>query len=99
MHTDEYGSLGQPMNDRRRIHAVMAASSGNLVEWFDFYVYAFTSLYFAPAFFPAGDATTQLLHTAAVFAARFLMRPPGGCCSAALRTAADARKRCCCWSA
>lgn len=78
MHTDEYGSLGQPMNDRRRIHAIMAASSGNLVEWFDFYVYAFTSLYFAPAFFPAGDATTQLLHTAAVFAAGFLMRPLGG---------------------
>ena len=33
---------------RRRIFAIMAASSGNLVEWFDFYVYAFTSIYFAP---------------------------------------------------
>ena len=27
---------------RHRIFAIMAASSGNLVEWFDFYVYAFT---------------------------------------------------------
>lgn len=37
---------------RHRIFAIMAASSGNLVEWFDFYVYAFAALYFAPAFFP-----------------------------------------------
>ena len=56
----------------------MAASSGNLVEWFDFYVYAFAALYFAPAFFPAKDPTAQLLDTAGVFAAGFLVRPLGG---------------------
>ncbi|MFO6426380.1 hypothetical protein ACLBOM_11220 [Escherichia coli] len=32
---------------RRRIRAIVGASSGNLVEWFDFYVYSFCSLYFA----------------------------------------------------
>ena len=32
---------------RRRIWAIVGASSGNLVEWFDFYVYSFCSLYFA----------------------------------------------------
>jgi MFS transporter, MHS family, dicarboxylic acid transporter PcaT len=63
---------------RRRIYAIVAASSGNLVEWFDFYVYAFTALYFAPAFFPKADPTAQLLNTAGVFAAGFLMRPIGG---------------------
>jgi MFS transporter, MHS family, dicarboxylic acid transporter PcaT len=63
---------------RRRILAIVAASSGNLVEWFDFYIYAFSALYFAPAFFPKGDQTAQLLDTAAVFAAGFLMRPVGG---------------------
>jgi MHS family alpha-ketoglutarate permease-like MFS transporter len=56
----------------------MAASSGNLVEWFDFYVYAFSALYFASAFFPKSDPTVQLLNTAGVFAAGFLMRPIGG---------------------
>lgn len=56
----------------------MAASSGNLVEWFDFYVYAFSAIYFAAAFFPKGDPTVQLLNTAGVFAAGFLMRPIGG---------------------
>ncbi|RZI67276.1 MAG: MFS transporter [Variovorax sp.] len=63
---------------RHRIFAIMAASSGNLVEWFDFYVYAFSALYFAPAFFPQSDPTAQLLNTAGVFAAGFLMRPIGG---------------------
>jgi MHS family alpha-ketoglutarate permease-like MFS transporter len=63
---------------RHRIFSIMAASSGNLVEWFDFYVYAFTALYFASAFFPKDDPTVQLLQTAGVFAAGFLMRPIGG---------------------
>lgn len=62
----------------RRIFAIVGASSGNLVEWFDFYVYAFTALYFAHAFFPSDNPTVQLLNTAGVFAAGFLMRPIGG---------------------
>jgi MHS family alpha-ketoglutarate permease-like MFS transporter len=42
---------------RKRIFAIVGASSGNLVEWFDFYVYAFCAIYFAPAFFPSDDPT------------------------------------------
>lgn len=63
---------------KKRIWAIVGASSGNLVEWFDFYVYSFFSLYFAHVFFPSGDNTTQLLQTAGIFAAGFLMRPCGG---------------------
>ncbi|MBV8850304.1 MAG: MFS transporter, partial [Methylobacteriaceae bacterium] len=63
---------------RRRIFAIVGASSGNLVEWYDFYTYAFTAIYFASSFFPSGNQTTQLLNTAGVFAAGFLMRPIGG---------------------
>jgi len=66
------------LTDRQRIFAIVGASSGNLVEWFDFYVYSFCAIYFAPAFFPDGDATSQLLKSAAVFAVGFLMRPIGG---------------------
>src|SRR3982751_2030831 len=62
---------------RKRIFAIVAASSGNLVEWFDFYVYAFPALYFASAFFPKSAPTAQLLNSAGVFAAGFLMRPIG----------------------
>jgi metabolite-proton symporter len=66
------------MEPRQRIMAIVGASSGNLVEWFDFYIYSFCAIYFAPAFFPSGNSTTQLLNTAGVFAAGFLMRPIGG---------------------
>ncbi|WP_395677942.1 MFS family transporter [Inquilinus sp.] len=65
------------MSTRERIVAIVGSSSGNLVEWYDFYTYAFTSLYFASAFFPKGDPTSQLLNTAGIFAAGFLMRPVG----------------------
>src|SRR5215468_6508784 len=63
---------------RRRIFAIVGSSSGNLVEWYDFYCYAFFSLYFASAFFPKGDQTIQLLQAAAIFAVGFFMRPIGG---------------------
>jgi len=48
---------------RKRILAIVGASSGNLVEWFDFYVYAFGAIYFASAFFPGGNPTIELLKT------------------------------------
>ena len=71
-------ALSTSADTRRRVLAIVGASSGNLVEWFDFYIYSFLALYFAPAFFPSGNPTTQLLNTAGVFAAGFLMRPIGG---------------------
>ncbi|RLM04139.1 MFS family transporter [Gibbsiella quercinecans] len=70
--------LADDKDKKQRIFAIVGASSGNLVEWFDFYVYSFCSIYFASAFFPAGNATTQLLQTAGIFAAGFFMRPIGG---------------------
>ncbi|HWX49103.1 MAG TPA: MFS family transporter [Roseomonas sp.] len=71
-------SEADPHDTRRRVLAIVGGSSGNLVEWYDFYVYAATALYFAPAFFPSGDRTAQLLSAAAIFAVGFLMRPIGG---------------------
>ena len=44
-----------------RIKAIIGSASGNLVEWYDFYIYSFCALYFAHAFFPKGDQTTELL--------------------------------------
>ncbi len=66
-----------PSSRATTIRSIVAASSGNLVEWFDFYTYSFTSLYFAAAFFPTGDSTSQLLNTAGIFALGFFMRPLG----------------------
>ncbi|WP_321797633.1 MFS family transporter [Caballeronia sp. J97] len=61
-----------------RVRGIIGACSGNLVEWFDFFVYAYTSIYFAAAFFPSGNQVSQLLATAGVFAVGFFMRPLGG---------------------
>lgn len=63
---------------RQRLRSIFGGSVGNLVEWYDWYVYSAFSLYFAPRFFPSTDATIQLLNAAAVFAVGFLMRPLGG---------------------
>lgn len=60
------------------VGSILVACSGNVVEWFDFFTYAFTAIYFAPAFFPSGDPTVQLMNTAAIFAVGFFMRPIGG---------------------
>ena len=62
---------------RSRLKNIVGGSAGNLVEWFDWYVYSAFALYFAHHFFPTGDQTAQLLQTAAVFAVGFIMRPVG----------------------
>ena len=67
-----------PLAPAQRLRAILGGSIGNLVEWYDWYAYSAFALYFAPAFFPPGDATAQLLQAAAVFAVGFLMRPVGG---------------------
>jgi MHS family proline/betaine transporter-like MFS transporter len=58
--------------------AVVGASIGNLVEWFDFAVYGYLATYIAANFFPEGNPTAALLSTFAVFAAAFFVRPLGG---------------------
>ncbi|GAA4705805.1 MFS transporter [Brevibacillus fulvus] len=72
--------MSQSINreQKRRITAnIFKGSVGNLIEWYDWYVYSAFAVYFSAEFFPKGDATSQLLNTAAVFAIGFLMRPIG----------------------
>lgn len=76
--TSTLSAPAQTRTTSQRIKSIFSGSVGNLVEWYDWYVYAAFSLYFAKAFFPQGDMTAQLLNTAAIFAVGFLMRPIGG---------------------
>jgi MFS family permease len=66
------------LSPRQRVKAIVAGSAGNLIEWYDFYVYAFTAIYFSKSFFPEGDRTAQLIGTAGIFAVGFFVRPLGG---------------------
>ncbi|MHC9086984.1 MFS transporter [Luteimonas sp. RIT-PG2_3] len=78
MQTSTTPQAAPTMTPAQRLRSIFSGSVGNLVEWYDWYVYAAFSLYFARVFFPDGDLTSQLLSTAAIFAVGFLMRPLGG---------------------
>ena len=60
-----------------RLKSILGGSAGNMVEWYDWYIYSAFTLYFASSFFPSGNETAELLSAAAVFAVGFLMRPIG----------------------
>ena len=50
--------------DRRAARrAVVAAIVGNVLEWYDFAVYAYMARLVAKTFFPTGDEVTSLLST------------------------------------
>ena len=63
---------------RHRLKSIFGGSIGNLIEWYDFYVYNFFALYFAKSFFPNANPTVQLLNTFGIYALGFLIRPVGG---------------------
>lgn len=70
--------MPKAISTSQRLRSIVGGSLGNLVEWYDWYVYSAFALYFSGAFFPSDDETVQLLNTAAIFAVGFLMRPVGG---------------------
>lgn len=65
-----------PANPRSRV--ILASLIGTTIEFYDFYVYATAAvLVFPHLFFPAGDETTALLQSFAVFGAAMVARPIG----------------------
>ena len=58
--------------------AVSAAVVGNVLEWYDFAVYAFVATIIAKKFFPAQDEVTALLSTFLAYGLGFVARPLGG---------------------
>jgi MFS transporter, MHS family, alpha-ketoglutarate permease len=61
----------------QRAKAILGGSAGNLVEWYDWFVYSAFAIYFTQHFFPGGDELASLLKTMAVFAVGFVARPIG----------------------
>src|SRR5436305_8729030 len=58
--------------------AVSAAVIGNVLEWYDFSVYAFVAVIIARKFFPQGDEVSALLATFLAYGLGFVARPLGG---------------------
>ena len=56
---------------------IVAATIGNILEWFDFLVYGFFAATLAEVFFPVGNPTVSLLITFGAFGLSYLVRPLG----------------------
>jgi MHS family proline/betaine transporter-like MFS transporter len=56
---------------------LLAVTVGNMLEWYDFAVYAFLAAVIAKVMFPAGNATASLLLSVGTFGVGFLTRPVG----------------------
>jgi len=56
---------------------IVAATIGNVFEWFDFVVYGFFAVTLAQVFFPARNSTISLLVTFGAFGLAYLVRPLG----------------------
>lgn len=63
---------------KKTIKSIVGAASGNLVEWFDFYIYAVFVEYFKDVLIPGDlDSSTKAVYAWGIFAASFFMRPIG----------------------
>ncbi|HXA35011.1 MAG TPA: MFS transporter [Steroidobacteraceae bacterium] len=60
-----------------KTRAIVATSIGNMLEWYDFTVYALFAGYIAGNFFPGDNPTTRLIKTFLVFGLGFVIRPLG----------------------
>jgi MHS family proline/betaine transporter-like MFS transporter len=71
-------TISSTASARPGLHSVIvAATIGNVLEWFDFLVYGFFAVTIAEVFFPTGNPTVSLLITFGTFGLAYLMRPLG----------------------
>ena len=63
-----------PPNFRR---VITAASGGNVIEWYDFYIFGSLAAILSVKFFEKSHPVAALLSTIALFTAGFLIRPLG----------------------
>jgi MFS family permease len=65
----------QVPTDFRRV--IVAASVGNIIEWYDFYIFGSLAAVLSVKFFEQSNPVAALLSTIALFTAGFLIRPLG----------------------
>ena len=73
--TTQVGGAGEMA---RRLKAIFGGSVGNLIEWYDFYVYNSFAIYFAKLFTASNDPTAQFITVFGIYAVGFFIRPVGG---------------------
>ncbi|KUH99865.1 alpha-ketoglutarate transporter [Mycobacterium sp. IS-3022] len=74
--TEAPAPRSSPAETRRAIWNTIRGSSGNLVEWYDVYVYTVFAPYFESQFFDESEKNSTV-YVYAIFAITFVMRPVG----------------------
>ena len=74
--TKSAGPMRVPVSTPRAILNTIKGSAGNLVEWYDVYIYTVFAAYFEAQFFDQSDQNSTL-YIYGIFAVTFLMRPVG----------------------
>jgi len=77
MSTQQTVPLSETAQTRRAVSNILKGSAGNLVEWYDLYVYTVFAAYFQSHFFSSENELQAGLEAMAVFSTSFLMRPIG----------------------
>ncbi|MBS0272734.1 MAG: MFS transporter [Proteobacteria bacterium] len=63
---------------KKNYKAILAAMTGNALEYYDVMLYGYFATMLAPLFFPSDNQTISILSSLGTFAAGFIMRPLGG---------------------
>src|ERR1043165_621749 len=75
---DEPGTMGEAQHRKQLRRAVIAATIGTAIEWYDFFLYStVTALVFARLYFPRADPFVGTLEAFGVYAVGFFARPIG----------------------
>jgi MFS transporter, MHS family, proline/betaine transporter len=73
-----YGGTSEEAEAPHLWRSILAAATGNLLEWYDFVIYAYMAPLIALKFFPSSDPLAGLLAVFATFGLGFVVRPLGG---------------------
>lgn len=73
-----HGGTSQELGAPHLWRSILAAAAGNLLEWYDFVIYAYMAPLIALKFFPSSDPLAGLLAVFATFGLGFVVRPLGG---------------------
>src|SRR3989449_1192872 len=77
-HTLEGGAMTAPSLSTKELRrVVIAAAVGNVIEWYDFYIFGSLAAILSVQFFSKTDPVAAFLSTVAIFSVGFLIRPLG----------------------
>ena len=85
---DDYASS----RDAKRRRVVLAATIGNVLDWYDFLIYGFLAVTIAKLFFPTESELASLLLSVATFGVGAVVRPVGALVLGISQIASAARR-------